>query len=63
MTNRKIFCNRAAGQEGPKKTLTAALKHVIKQLLGTYSIIQVKYYKQTRKLEKIELFNAIPKTF
>ena len=27
-------------------TLTAALKRVIKQLLGTYSITQVKHYKR-----------------
>ena len=33
-----------------------------KQLLS-HSITPVKYYKQTRKLEKISLFNAIPKTF
>jgi len=36
---------RRAGQQGPTRTLTAALKRVIKQLLGTYSITQVKYYK------------------
>ena len=29
---------KTAGQQGPTRTLTAALKHVIKQLLGTYSI-------------------------
>ena len=28
------------------RTLTAALKRVIKQLLGTYSMTQVKYYKR-----------------
>jgi len=49
---------RRAGQQGPTRTLTAALKRVIKQLLCTYSITQVKYYKKTRK---INLFNAIPK--
>jgi len=37
---------KRAGQQGPKRTLTADLEHVIKQLLGTYSITQVKYYKQ-----------------
>ena len=38
---------RRAGQQGPTKTLTtAALKRVIKRLLGTYSITQVKYYKR-----------------
>ena len=42
---------RRAGQQGPTRTLTAALKRVdlIKQLLGTYSTTQVKYYIQTRK--------------
>ena len=35
----------------------------MKQLLGTYSTTLVKYYIQTRKLKKINLFNAIPKTF
>jgi len=43
---------RRSGQQGPTRTLTAALKRLIKQLLGTSSITQVKYYKQTRKLEK-----------
>ena len=38
-----------AGQQGPTRTPTAALKRSIKQLLGTYSIAQVKYYNQTRK--------------
>jgi len=39
---------RRAGQQGPTRTLTAALKRAIKQLLGrpTYSITQVKYYKR-----------------
>ena len=36
----------AAGQQRPTRTLTAALKRVIKQLQGTYSITQVKYYKR-----------------
>ena len=36
--------SRRAGQQGPTRTLTAALKRVIKQLLGTNSIKQVKYY-------------------
>ena len=40
---------RTAGQQGPTRTLTAALKRVIKQLLGTYSTTRVKYYKQTMK--------------
>jgi len=35
------------GQQGPTRTLTAAIKRVIKkQLLGTKSITQVKYYKR-----------------
>jgi len=42
---------RSEGQQGQTRTLTAALIRVIKQLLGTYSITQVKYYKM-RKLEK-----------
>ena len=37
---------RRAGQQGPTRTLTAGLERVIKQLLGTYSITQVKYYKR-----------------
>ena len=37
---------RRAGQQGPTRILTAALERVIKQLLGTYFITQVKYYKQ-----------------
>jgi len=37
---------RRAGQQGPTRALTAALKRVIKQLTGTYSITQVKYYKR-----------------
>jgi len=37
---------RSAGQQGPTRTLTAALKRVVKQLLCTYSITQVKYYKR-----------------
>jgi len=36
---------RRAGQQGPIRTLTAALKRSIKQLLGIYSITEVKYYK------------------
>ena len=43
---------RRAGQQGPTRTLTGALKHSIKQLMGTYSTRQIKYYNQTRKLEK-----------
>jgi len=34
----------------------------MKQLLGTYSSAQVKYYK-TRKLEKSVFFSAVRKTF
>ena len=37
---------RRAGQQGPTRTLAAALKRVIKLLLGTRSTTQVKYYKQ-----------------
>jgi len=37
---------RRAGQQGPPRTLAAVLKRVIKQLLGTYSITQVKYCKR-----------------
>jgi len=54
---------RRAGQQGPTRTLTGALKRVMKQLLGIYSITPVKYYTETRKLEKNQSFNAIPKTF
>ena len=36
-----LYNFRRAGQQGP----TAALIYVIKQLLGTYSITQIKYYK------------------
>ena len=56
--NNTIVCTstsihfRRAGQQGPTRTLTAALKHSIKQLMGTYSTRQIKYYNQTRKLEK-----------
>ena len=42
---------RREGQQGPTITLTAALKRVIKQLLGTYSITQTR---------EINLFNAVP---
>jgi len=47
---------RRAGQQGLTGTLSAVLEHThplkceIKQLLGAYSITQVKYYKHTRKL-------------
>jgi len=42
---------RRAGQQGPTKTLTtAALKRVIKQLLGTYSSTRVKYLKSKGSL-------------
>jgi len=45
---------RGAGKQGPTRQEHQQLpqKRVIKQLLGTYSITQVKYHKQTRKLEK-----------
>jgi len=43
---------RRAEQQGPTGTLTAAPKRLIKQLLGTHSITQVKYCRQTRKVEK-----------
>ena len=55
-----IYINTIAGQQGPTRTLTATPKRSIKQLLGTYSITQVKYYKR-EKLEKSIFFNAIPK--
>ena len=46
---------RRAGQQGPTRTLTAAIKRVIKQLLGTYSITQVKSTKKkTRKIAWVE---------
>jgi len=52
---------RRAGQQGPIRTLTAALKCSIKkQSLGAYTITQIKLL-QTRKTRKISLFNAIPK--
>ena len=41
---------RRVGQQGPTRTLTAALKRVIKQLLGTRSRTQVNYYKQENRL-------------
>jgi len=50
-----------AGQQGPTRTLTAALKRVIKQLLGTYSITQVNITNE--KTREINLFNSVPKTF
>jgi len=43
------------------RTLTAALKRLIKQLLDAYSTTQVKYYKQTRKLEKINRRQYLPR--
>jgi len=36
---------RRAGQQGPTRTLTAALKRVIEQLLGTYS-----FYRMTARI-------------
>ena len=52
---------RRAGQQGPTRTLKTAVKSVIKQLLGTYSITHVKYYK--RETREINLFNDVPNTF
>ena len=52
---------RRAKQQGPTRTLAAALKRVLKQLLGTYSTTQVK--QTNKKTRKINLFNAVPKTF
>jgi len=48
---------RRTGQQGPIRTLTAALKCSIKQLLGTHSITQIKCHK--RKIGEINLVNAI----
>ena len=48
---------RTAGPQGPTTTLTAALKRLIKQLLGTYFTIQVKYYK--RKKTKKSIFSML----
>jgi len=31
--------------------------------MGTYSITQVKYHQKKQKNRKIDIFNAIPKTF
>ena len=53
---------RRAGQQGPTRTLTAALKRLIKQLLGTYSITQVKLLQTNKKTRRINLFNTTPKT-
>ena len=54
----RIYINynvRRAGQQGPTRTLTAAIKRVIKQLLGTHSITQVKSTKKkTRKIAWVE---------
>jgi len=54
---------RRAGQQGPTRKLTAALRRLLKQLLGTYSTTQVKYYKQTRKLEKSTFSVLFLKTY
>ena len=55
------YDSRRAGQQGPIRTLTAALKTFNKkQSLGAYSITQIKILK-TRKTRQIYLFNAIPK--
>jgi len=57
------YDSRRAGQQGPIRTLTAALKRSIKtKSLGAYSITQIKILR-TRKTRQINLFNAIPKTF
>ena len=40
--------NRTASD---KNTFNSYPKGVIKQLMGIYSTTQIKYYKQTRKLE------------
>jgi len=50
-----------AGQQGPTRTLTAALKRIIKQLLGTYSITQVNITNE--KTGEINLLHSVPKTF
>jgi len=52
---------RRAGQQGPTRTLTAALKRSVKQLLGTYSITKV--HITNEKTREINFFNAVPKTF
>ena len=36
------YDSRRAGQQGPIRTLTAALKRSIKKSLGTYSITEIK---------------------
>jgi len=54
---------RRAGQQGQTRTLTAALKRLIKQLLGTYFTTRAKHYKQTRKLEKSIFSMLFLKTF
>ena len=53
---------RRAGPQGPTRTLTAALKRLMKQLLGTYSITQVKLLQTNKKTRRINLFNTTPKT-
>jgi len=53
---------RRAGPQGPTRTITAAFKRLIKQLLGTYSTIQVKYYKQ-KKTKKLIFSMLFLKTF
>ena len=49
-----------AGQQGPTRTLTAALKRVIKQLLDSLHIISHKYNITNDKTGEINLFNAVP---
>jgi len=51
---------RRAGQQGPIRTLTAALKRSIKTVTGCIFYHTIKIL-QTRKTRKINLFNAIPK--
>ena len=55
------YDSRRAREQGPIRTLTAALKTFNKkQSLGAYSMTQIKIL-QTRKTRQINLFNAIPK--
>ena len=49
-----------AGQQGPTRTLTAALETFNKTVTGTYSITQVKYYKQTTHTRLTALCPGLP---
>ena len=49
------YNSRRAGQQGPTRTLTAAVKRVIKQLLLLYHTSKI---LQTRKLEKNQSFQC-----